>query len=142
MLRGRYPVPHRKGLIPTSDGAGEVVEVGAGVDDFKVADRVMGIFHPRWYGGRMPPNVSRFGYGSEIDRWLVERKVLGRRNRLSASPMTSPCRVVDVPLRRADCVDCAASTARRSLRPHRADPRDRRRLGFRAPVGERRPAPP
>ena len=29
MLRGRYPVPHRKGLIPTSDGAGEVIEVGA-----------------------------------------------------------------------------------------------------------------
>ena len=33
MLRDRYPLPHRKGLIPTSDGAGEVVEVGAGVDD-------------------------------------------------------------------------------------------------------------
>lgn len=75
MLRDRYPLPHRKGLIPTSDGAGEVVEVGAGVDDLKVGDRIMGIFHPRWYGGRIPPNVSRFGYGSEIDGWLVERKV-------------------------------------------------------------------
>ncbi|MDB6171808.1 MAG: Alcohol dehydrogenase zinc-binding domain protein [Chthoniobacteraceae bacterium] len=77
-LRGRYPLPHHKRLIPTSDGAGEVVEVGAGVDDFKAGDRVMGIFHPRWYGGRMPPNVSQFGYGSEIDGWLVERKLVSQ----------------------------------------------------------------
>jgi NADPH:quinone reductase-like Zn-dependent oxidoreductase len=27
MLRDGYPLPHRKGLIPTRDGAGEVVEV-------------------------------------------------------------------------------------------------------------------
>jgi len=38
MLRGRYSLPHRKGLVPTSDGAGEVVEVGAGVDGFKAGD--------------------------------------------------------------------------------------------------------
>ena len=38
----------------------------------------MGIFHPRWYGGRIPPNVSRFGYGGEIHGWLVERKVLSQ----------------------------------------------------------------
>jgi hypothetical protein len=34
----------------------------------------------RWYGGRMPPNVSRFGYGSEIDGWLVERKILSQES--------------------------------------------------------------
>jgi NADPH:quinone reductase-like Zn-dependent oxidoreductase len=78
MLRDRYPLPHRKGLVPVSDGAGEVVAVGAGVDDFKVGDRVMGTFNPRWYGGRMPPNVSRYGYGSEVDGWLVERKALSQ----------------------------------------------------------------
>jgi len=48
MLRGRYPLPHRKGLVPTSDGAGKVVEIGADVDDFRAGDRVMGTFHPRW----------------------------------------------------------------------------------------------
>jgi NADPH:quinone reductase-like Zn-dependent oxidoreductase len=80
MLRNRYPVPHRKRLIPTSDGAGEVVEVGEGVDKFKIGDRVMGIFHPRWYGGRMPPNVSQFGYGSQIDGWLVEQKVVSHES--------------------------------------------------------------
>jgi NADPH:quinone reductase-like Zn-dependent oxidoreductase len=103
MLRGRYPVPHRKGLIPTSDGAGEVVEVGAGVDDLKVGDRIMGIFHPRWYGGRIPPNVSRFGYGSEIDGWLVERKVLSQEA-LVRIPDNLSCE-------EASTLPCAAVTA-------------------------------
>src|SRR4051812_42407124 len=80
MFRGRYPLPHRKSLVPTSDGAGEVEEVGAGVTDYKVGDRVMGIFHPRWYGGRMPSDVSRYDYGSEIDGWLAEQKVISQES--------------------------------------------------------------
>jgi alcohol dehydrogenase len=103
MLRDRYPLPHRKGLILTSDGAGEVVEVGAGVDDLKVGDRIMGIFHPRWYGGRIPPNVSRFGYGSEIDGWLVERKVLSQEA-LVRIPDNLSCE-------EASTLPCAAVTA-------------------------------
>jgi NADPH:quinone reductase-like Zn-dependent oxidoreductase len=103
MLRDRYPLPHRKGLIPTSDGAGEVAEVGAGVDDLKVGDRIMGIFHPRWYGGRIPPNVSRFGYGSEIDGWLVERKVLSQEA-LVRIPDNLSCE-------EASTLPCAAVTA-------------------------------
>ena len=103
MLRGRYPLPHRKGLVPTSDGAGEVVEVGAGVDGFKAGDRVMGTFHPRWYGGRMPPNVSQYGYGSEIDGWLVERKVISQE---------SVVRVPDgLTYEEASTLPCAALTA-------------------------------
>ena len=40
ILRGRYSLPDRKGLVPTSDGAGEVVEVGAGVDGFKAGSAI------------------------------------------------------------------------------------------------------
>ncbi|WZP00547.1 hypothetical protein EP7_002194 [Isosphaeraceae bacterium EP7] len=29
LIRDRYPLPHRKGLVPVSDGVGEVVAVGA-----------------------------------------------------------------------------------------------------------------
>ncbi|MDF1732374.1 MAG: NAD(P)-dependent alcohol dehydrogenase [Minwuia sp.] len=39
------------GLIPLSDGAGEVASVGAGVTAFKPGDRVTPIFFPDWLGG-------------------------------------------------------------------------------------------
>jgi NADPH:quinone reductase-like Zn-dependent oxidoreductase len=69
----------------------------------KVGDRIMGIFHPRWYGGRIPPNVSRFGYGSEIDGWLVERKVLSQEA-LVRIPDNLSCE-------EASTLPCAAVTA-------------------------------
>ena len=55
-MRGTYRMPVRDNLIPLSDGAGEVVEVGAGVTRVKVGDRVAGNFFQRWPGGEPPPD--------------------------------------------------------------------------------------
>jgi len=43
----RQPLP----LVPCSDGAGEIVEVGEGVTRVKKGDRVVGIFAQRWLAG-------------------------------------------------------------------------------------------
>jgi NADPH:quinone reductase-like Zn-dependent oxidoreductase len=50
-------IPTPDGRIPMSDGAGEVVEVGPHVTEFKVGDRVVSTFFPLWIGG--PPELAK-----------------------------------------------------------------------------------
>ena len=45
--------PAADGLIPLSDGAGDVIAVGAGVSAFKPGDKVVSTFHPAWLGGHI-----------------------------------------------------------------------------------------
>jgi len=78
MLRGRYPRKSVPGLIPVSDATGEVVEIGEGVEAFAVGDRVMGAFHPRWFGGEMPSTIASDSYGAESDGWLCELKAVSQ----------------------------------------------------------------
>ncbi len=72
---------HRGGLkpslIPLSDGAGEVVEVGPGVSRFKPGDRVAGAFFPDWQAG--PTSAERTARalgGGSADGMLAEFMVL------------------------------------------------------------------
>jgi alcohol dehydrogenase len=78
MLRGRYPRKCVPGLIPASDAAGEIGAIGEGVQAFKVVDRVMGAFHPRWFGGEMPSTIASDSYGAESDGWLCELKAISQ----------------------------------------------------------------
>ncbi|HEV2533196.1 NAD(P)-dependent alcohol dehydrogenase [Phenylobacterium sp.] len=78
MLRGRYPRKCVPGLIPTSDAAGEIVAVGEGVRALKVGDRVIGAFHPRWFGGETPSTIASDTYGAESDGWLCELKAISQ----------------------------------------------------------------
>ena len=52
VLRGRYPLAVKADLIPVSDGAGEVVAVGAGVEGVRPGDRVELLVPFRDFTGR------------------------------------------------------------------------------------------
>lgn len=57
ILHGTYPLPAHPGVVPLSDGAGEVVAVGEKVSRFQIADRVISSYFPRWIDGRIRPEL-------------------------------------------------------------------------------------
>ena len=75
-MRGTYRMPVRENLIPLSDGAGEVLEIGPGVTRVKVGDRVAGCFFQRWTAGEAPADVHASALGGGIDGMLAEYAVL------------------------------------------------------------------
>src|SRR5271165_6148109 len=76
IARGTYRMPVRENLVPLSDGAGEVVEVGPGVTRVKAGDRVAGNFFQRWSGGEPSADTHKSALGGGIDGMLAEHVVL------------------------------------------------------------------
>src|ERR1700722_14856383 len=76
IVRGSYRVPVRDNVIPLSEGAGEVSEVGPGVSRFKAGDRVAGNFFQRWQGGEPAADVHVSALGGGIDGMLADYAVL------------------------------------------------------------------
>ena len=73
MAEGRYGGKGaQEGLIPLSDGAGEVVEVGDGVTRVRVGDRVAGIFMQGWVEGRLDAAKSKTALGGSVPGVLAE----------------------------------------------------------------------
>ena len=68
--------PRPAPLIPLSDGAGEVVEIGSEVVKFKVGDRVAGNFFQGWAGGVCPKTVHKTSLGGPLPGMLSEYVVL------------------------------------------------------------------
>ncbi len=73
---GSYRMPTKPNLIPLSDGAGEVADVGAGVTRVKVGDRVAGCFFQRWIGGPPAADTHASALGGGIDGMLRDYAVL------------------------------------------------------------------
>lgn len=107
---GRYRMPTKPNLIPLSDGAGEVVEIGPGATRVKVGDRVAGCFFQRWPGGQAAPDTQASALGGSLDGMLAEYVVLEEDG------------VVQVPghlsLEEAATLPCAALTAWHALVEH------------------------
>ena len=79
VMKGQYPMSPRDSLVPLSDGAGEVVAVGAGVQRFHVGDHVAAIFFQSWLSGRPPANPGAAALGGDIDGMLSQYVTLSEQ---------------------------------------------------------------
>jgi NADPH:quinone reductase-like Zn-dependent oxidoreductase len=75
---GQHPGT-KPGLIPLSDGAGEVVAVGEAVHRVKPGDRVIPGFHQTWISGPVEPEFMRGMLGGGIDGVLAEYVLLDQQ---------------------------------------------------------------
>jgi alcohol dehydrogenase len=103
-VNGGYGRMQKQGkLIPLSDGAGEVIAVGAKVREWKVGDRVLSCFFPDWQAGPLRLEAVRTDLGGMHDGVAVEMRIF------------RPDALVRVPdnmeLREAATLTCAAATA-------------------------------
>jgi NADPH:quinone reductase-like Zn-dependent oxidoreductase len=76
VVKGQYNPKMQLPRIPCSDGAGEVVAVGDGVERLKPGDRVCGIFMQRWLDGPLTAEKSKAALGGDIDGMLAEYVLL------------------------------------------------------------------
>ena len=72
MIKGWYDPNLKTPLVPLSDGAGEVVEVGENVTKFEVGDRVMPIFMQGWQDGAVEYKKAKTALGGDLDGVLRE----------------------------------------------------------------------
>ena len=101
--QGTYPQPNEIPVVPLSDGAGEVVEVGSKVRQFGKGDRVSTLFQQRSLYGPMTIDAYSSGLGGVLDGTLRQYAVFPE-----TGLVRSPRNLTDV---EAATLPCAAVTA-------------------------------
>jgi NADPH:quinone reductase-like Zn-dependent oxidoreductase len=108
-LDGKYgSFQKRENLILLSDGAGEIVELGAGVSEWKTGDRVVGCFFPHWKDGEPQERLLRDALGGLVDGVACQYRVFGR-DEILAIPK-------QLDFIEASTLPCAALTAWNAVR--------------------------
>ena len=81
--------PDARGLalpfIPNSDGAGEIMSVGRGVEDFSIGDRVMTCFFQDWLNGEITSSAMNSALGGALEGVLRETGIF-KKDGLIKSP--------------------------------------------------------
>ncbi|CAG7557854.1 unnamed protein product [Fusarium equiseti] len=105
---GTYPFPEPDAVIPGSDGgAGAVKEIGKGVTEWKVDDRVLANFTQDHIAGRLTRKIGLTQLGGEQQGLLGE---------FFKFPKTGVVKIPDyLSFEEACCLPCAALTAWNAL---------------------------
>ncbi len=107
MVQGLYNPRLKTPLVPFSDGAGEVVALGAGVTRWKVGDLVCPIFMQGWTDGEVSFEKARTALGGDRDGVLRE---------FACFDETGLVRIPDyLSFEEASTLPCAAVTAWHAL---------------------------
>lgn len=80
LMDGTYPLPATPGVVPLSDGVGEVVATGSGVTRVAVGDRVSSTYFLNWTGGPQRLAHVREQFGANHDGWLAGYVALGEES--------------------------------------------------------------
>jgi NADPH:quinone reductase-like Zn-dependent oxidoreductase len=107
MVQGAYNPKLKMPVVPFSDGAGEVAEVGESVTRFKVGDRVCPIFMQGWVDGEIDFSKARTALGGDLDGVLAEYAVFNEQGLVAIPEHLSYEEAATLP--------CAAVTAWHAL---------------------------
>ncbi|QDQ15527.1 zinc-dependent alcohol dehydrogenase family protein [Streptomyces spectabilis] len=106
VLDGTYVLPVAPDVVPVSDGAGDVVAVGPGVDAIRVGDRVAATLFPSWQDG--PFAAEHLAQrGGSLDGMLTEFAVVDADSLVTVPPHLSYAEAATLP--------CVAVTAWNAL---------------------------
>ncbi|MFI6332857.1 NAD(P)-dependent alcohol dehydrogenase [Micromonospora chersina] len=106
VLRGQYVLPVKPDVIPASDGAGQVVAVGPGVERVRPRDRVTATLFPRWRDGPLQRSDLP-QLGGSLDGMLTELAILPEQALVPVPEHLSYAEAATLP--------CAAVTAWNAL---------------------------
>jgi NADPH:quinone reductase-like Zn-dependent oxidoreductase len=91
------------GVVPLSDGAGEVTSIGEGVTRWKVGDRVAACFFQGWTSGRFDMASHKTDLGGSLNGMLAQEVVLAEGGLVRIPDHLS--------FEEAACLPCAGLTA-------------------------------
>jgi NADPH:quinone reductase-like Zn-dependent oxidoreductase len=114
VVQGSYNPKMKLPRIPCSDGAGEVVAMGDGVNSLKPGDRVAAIFMQNWLDGPIDKAKSKGALGGDMDGMLAEYVALKETGLVRIPEHLS--------FQEAATLPCAAVTAWNALRAANLQP--------------------
>jgi NADPH:quinone reductase-like Zn-dependent oxidoreductase len=107
IARSAHRRPNAAPVVAASDGAGEVVEIGAAVRRFAVGARVCAIFFPAWHDGELAAEYHARALGGSTDGMLAEEVVAHEEALVHVPPHLS--------FEEASTLPCAGVTAYNAL---------------------------